>query len=593
MQDLSGMQFGPYQMLRPLGEGGMAMVYRAYQPSVEREVAVKVLPQQYANDPQFSERFKREAKTLATLQHPRILAVFDYGQAEGYSYMVMPLVNAGSLTDYLKGRTVSFSETVRIIGQIADALDYAHKRGLVHRDIKPANVLMDDGGNCLLSDFGIAHIVEGSTMLTSAGAVLGTPSYMSPEQGQGTQVDARSDIYSLGVMLFEMLVGRVPYRADTPVAVMLKHVMDPIPVPRSLNPNIPPELERITMKALAKDPANRFQTAGEFAAALRHADLTAGAAAPIVVAATMVAAAPTQVYGGGVAPADGTRVAAAAGYPLPSTQVYGGGYAAPPPPMAAAALSQPIPRQIPQQGRGSRAPMVVIGILALLVVVAAIAIAASLLAPGNTREAGPAAISAQAQTATPTKPATPMVAGGSATDIPGQPVVVAGPSATAAVAQPVLVAATNTPAPPTWTPQSATSTPTTPPAAPPTPTPTATLGPTCQTGKAEITQPRNGDVLKGTVEVRGTAICAGFASYKFEFVDSRCGASSLCFVAGSFTTSVENGRLMLWDTTMTWDKQPLPNGVWKLRLTVVGGPRPKPIPNTLPQFGEVTITIKN
>jgi len=271
MENLSGKQFGLYQIVSPVGEGGMAAVYKAYQPSMERYVALKVLPRQLAESDEFIARFKGEAHMLAQLQHPHILPVFDYGQSEGYSYIVMPLVQSGTLADLLKTRRMSPPEIRRIINQVGDALGYAHARGMIHRDVKPSNVLLDERENCLLTDFGLARMVEGAARLTSAGAIMGTPAYMAPEQGSGGSMDGRSDIYSLGIILYEMVTGQVPYSAQTPIAVVFKHVHDPLPPPHMLVPDISEKLERVLLKVLAKDPADRYQKAEDFVQALQQA----------------------------------------------------------------------------------------------------------------------------------------------------------------------------------------------------------------------------------------------------------------------------------------------------------------------------------
>lgn len=271
MEDLTGKQFGPYQIVAPLGEGGMAVVYKAFQPAMERYVAIKVLPRALAQDPEFVARFQREAKLLAQLQHPHILPVFDFGEAEGFTYLVMPYIKSGTLTDLLRGGVLPLEQTRRLITQIGDALHYAHTRGLVHRDVKPSNVLVDESGNCLLTDFGLARMVEGSMNLTTSGTVLGTPAYMSPEQGVGQPSDARSDIYALGVILYEMVTGRVPYKAETPVAVIFKHIHDPLPPPSTVNPAISEALEAVILKALAKKPDDRYSTAGDMVKALQTA----------------------------------------------------------------------------------------------------------------------------------------------------------------------------------------------------------------------------------------------------------------------------------------------------------------------------------
>jgi len=271
MEDLSGKQLGIYRIVAPLGEGGMAAVYKAYQPGMDRYVALKILPRHFASDPQFVARFKQEAQVLAKLQHPHILPVFDFGEAEGYTYIVMPFIESGTLIDLLKGQPLPLQKIRRIVSQLGDALDYAHSRGLVHRDVKPSNVLLDERGNCLLTDFGLAKIVEGSMNLTTSGAVLGTPAYMSPEQGLGQTPDGRSDIYSLGVILYEMATGRAPFKAETPMAVMIKHIHDPLPMPTSINPKLIDPVERVILKAMAKEPADRYATASEIVQAIHEA----------------------------------------------------------------------------------------------------------------------------------------------------------------------------------------------------------------------------------------------------------------------------------------------------------------------------------
>lgn len=295
MEDISGKQLGAYQIVAPLGEGGMAAVYKAHHAATERYVALKILPRHFASDPNFVTRFKQEAKVLAQLQHPHILPVFDFGEAEGYTYLVMPYIKGGTLTDLLKGQPLSLANIRRITLQIGGALDYAHARGLVHRDVKPSNVLIDETGNCLLSDFGLAKILEGNATITTSGAVMGTPVYMSPEQGMGQKVDRRTDIYSLGVILFEMAVGSPPYKADTPMAVMIKHISDPLPVPSSLVEGFPESLESVILKSLAKNPDDRYQTAGAVVQALQTAIDSVGTAfTPSPIASVTINTTPTQ-----------------------------------------------------------------------------------------------------------------------------------------------------------------------------------------------------------------------------------------------------------------------------------------------------------
>jgi hypothetical protein len=271
MEDLSGKQLGPYQIVAPLGEGGMAAVYRAYQPSMDRYVALKILPRYFASDPEFIGRFEREAKVIAKFQHPHILPVFDYGQEDGYTYIVMPFVEGGTLANLLEGHPVSLSQIQRAIAQVGDALDHAHSQGVVHRDVKPSNILVDPSGNCLLADFGVAKIVESTAQFTRTGGTFGTPAYMSPEQIEGQELDGRSDVYSLGIVLYEMATGRPPYRAKTPPAIFVKHLVDPPPSPRALNPALPEVVEQVILKALAKDREGRYATAGDMVQALQAA----------------------------------------------------------------------------------------------------------------------------------------------------------------------------------------------------------------------------------------------------------------------------------------------------------------------------------
>jgi serine/threonine protein kinase len=269
MEDLTGKQLGSYRVVAPLGEGGMAAVYKAYQAGMDRYVALKILPRYFASDPQFVGRFEQEAKVLARLLHPHILPVHDYGEADGYTYIVMPFVDSGTLADLLQGDPLSLAQVRRIITQVGDALDYAHSQGVIHRDVKPSNVLIDQRGNCLLTDFGIAKMVEGTVHFTRTGGVVGTPTYMSPEQIMGEELDGRSDIYSLGIVLYEMATGRPPYRAETPPAIFVKHLHDPLPTPRSLNPSLPEAVERVILKSLAKRPEDRYKTAGDMVQVLR------------------------------------------------------------------------------------------------------------------------------------------------------------------------------------------------------------------------------------------------------------------------------------------------------------------------------------
>jgi tRNA A-37 threonylcarbamoyl transferase component Bud32 len=273
-EELIGKKIGQYKILEEIGRGGMATVYRAHQSSINRDVAIKILPSQFARDPNFKKRFRREARAIAALEHVHILPLHDFGTENGYTYMAMRYIKGGTLTN-LMGKNLPYERIIQLIGDIAKALDYAHSQGVIHRDIKPSNILIDNQGEALLTDFGIAKIVTdmpGGTRITTTGHVLGTPEYIAPEQAETGDIDGRSDIYSLGVVLYELLTGRPPYQAKTPLAVVLMHVNnEPPPTPRALKPDIPEPLERVVLKAMAKDPKDRYQTAGKMEQALKQA----------------------------------------------------------------------------------------------------------------------------------------------------------------------------------------------------------------------------------------------------------------------------------------------------------------------------------
>jgi serine/threonine protein kinase len=272
---LEGQTLGKYRVLEPLGRGGMARVYRAYHPQLDRYVAIKVLRSDLVEDEEFLTRFRREARAVATLRHPNIVQVFDFDVQDDVYYMVMELLEGDTLkarlNDYrVRGEQMPLGEIARILLDALDGLAYAHSEGMTHRDIKPANIMLTKRGQAVVTDFGIAQIIGGPRH-TATGALMGTLNYMAPEQGLKGHSDARSDIYSLGIVFYEMLTQRTPFEADTPLAVLMKHVNDPLPLPRKINPAIPEPFERIVLKALAKDADDRYQSAEEMAQALRQA----------------------------------------------------------------------------------------------------------------------------------------------------------------------------------------------------------------------------------------------------------------------------------------------------------------------------------
>jgi serine/threonine protein kinase len=264
-------KIGIYEVKSELGRGGMATVYRAYDPRFEREIAVKVLPHELLHaDPQFRLRFEREAKIVAQLEHSAIVPVYDVGEANGQPYFVMRYMTGGSLSERIKAGVFSIEAAAQILGAIAPGLDEAHSKGIVHRDIKPSNILFDKQDNPYISDFGIAKLTQAQSGSVTGSAIIGTPAYMAPEQAQGDEVDGRVDIYALGIILFEMLTGRQPYEADTPMAVAIKHITDPVPHIRQANPKLPEGMETIIQKAMAKNRHERFSSAIEMTNALRE-----------------------------------------------------------------------------------------------------------------------------------------------------------------------------------------------------------------------------------------------------------------------------------------------------------------------------------
>jgi serine/threonine-protein kinase len=248
------------------------------QASIEREVAIKVLPESFMRDPTFQERFTREVKVIARLQHPRILPVYDFGSYHGQPYIVMAYLPGGTVEERIRQMPggLPLKEIVRLVSQVAEGLDYAHMHGIIHRDLKPSNILMDKVGNAYLADFGIAKVSEAAAQLTGSG-IIGTPSYIAPEMAERGEVSPLVDVYALGVTLFEMLTGRLPYKGDTPIAVVMAHIRQPVPDARALRSGLPDSVQAVIEKAMAKDSSQRFATPGALAEALDEAVRAAGA----------------------------------------------------------------------------------------------------------------------------------------------------------------------------------------------------------------------------------------------------------------------------------------------------------------------------
>lgn len=272
MPFIIGENIGPYRLIEKLGKGGMATVFKAYHPSLDRYVAIKALHPAFMEHPGFLDRFEREAKVVAKLEHPNIVPIYDFSEHEDRPYLVLKYVQGETLKARLEKSKLTYKETRYIFRVISSALAYAHQEGVLHRDVKPSNVLLDKTGGVYLADFGLARIAETSQTTLSGQMMMGTPHYISPEQAKGLgNLDSGTDIYSLGVMMYELLVGEVPYQADTPFSVIHDHIYSPLPLPRDMNPDLNEEMERAILKALAKKREDRYATVSEMMAAFLKA----------------------------------------------------------------------------------------------------------------------------------------------------------------------------------------------------------------------------------------------------------------------------------------------------------------------------------
>jgi eukaryotic-like serine/threonine-protein kinase len=311
---------GRYRVLRKLGSGGMANVYLAEDEELGRRIAIKILNERHAADEQFIERFRREAKNAAGLSHPNIVQVYDRGEAEGTYYIAMEYLGGRTLKEAVADRQpLPIREAIGYARQILAALRFAHRNGIVHRDIKPHNALMDDDGRLKVSDFGIARAGAASQM-TEAGSIIGTAQYLSPEQARGAAVDHRSDLYSLGIVLYELLTGTVPFTGDTPVEIAMKHLSKVPEPPSAKRPEIPRALDQVVLRALAKDPDDRFGSAEELDAEL------AQVAEGLPVSAETADAATAVLAGAGVTDTAQTAIARAPAPALPHTPPRPSGY---------------------------------------------------------------------------------------------------------------------------------------------------------------------------------------------------------------------------------------------------------------------------
>ena len=439
---LVGRRLGKYEIQAEIGRGGMGVVYRGYDPALQRVVAVKVLPPQLAMDPDFVRRFHREAVMAAQLKHPNIVTIHDVGEHEEFHFIVMEYLEGSPLDRWLTSGLLGVDQVNRVVRQVADALDFAHKRGVVHRDIKPSNIMVSNDGHVTLMDFGLVRATEG-TMLTMSGAVMGTPEYMAPEQAQGQPTDHRADIYAFGIVIYRLLVGRLPFERTTAPALIHAHVYEAPPPLRQLRPDLSRVVEAVVLKAIAKQPTDRYQSAGQLAREFEAAiggKADAGLAAPVV---------PPVAGGSG-------RASTPPGASRPPTP-------------SGSTTARPRPRTAPPAARqpASKIP-ILIGLL-LLLLVAAVGGAWLITSPPETPTATPAptVVVKTGDEVTPAPTLTPTNTLAPATDTPAPPTnTVVPPTRTPAPPTKTPVPPTVTSVPPTATPLPPTKTPVPPTKAP-------------------------------------------------------------------------------------------------------------------------------
>ncbi len=267
-----GEHIGSYRIIEPIGQGGMAAVYKAHHPLLNRHVAIKIMHQALLEDTDFLARFRREAQIIANLEHPNIVPVYDYSEHQGQPYLVMKYIEGPTLKQEIASGDLSFEQIIGILAAVADGLTYAHRRGVLHRDVKPSNIILDADQRPYLTDFGLARLAQSGQSTLSQDMLIGTPHYISPEQARGnSELGPGTDIYALGVILYEVAVGRVPFSGNTPYAIVHDHIYTPLPLPTEINPDVPPQVEAVLLRALAKEPADRYPSATELMAAFQDA----------------------------------------------------------------------------------------------------------------------------------------------------------------------------------------------------------------------------------------------------------------------------------------------------------------------------------